>query len=191
MDNNAYLIADNATGDHLLVDAAGDAESLLALLRATGTHGDLVGIVTTHRHADHHGALVPVAQQTGAPVVAGAADADYLPVTVQRRLEHLDQIQVGQLYVHVVALRGHTPGSVALALPGTQSPTLLFSGDSIFPGGLGRTTSPQEFDQLFADVSTRVFDQYQDSTVVLPGHGDNTTLGAERESLSDWRARGW
>ncbi len=93
----------------------------------------------------------------------------------------------------MIHLRGHTPGSVALALsgPAAGDATQLFTGDCLFPGGLGRTTKPKEFDSLYHDVTSRVFDVYPDATVVYPGHGDDTTLGAERPQLDEWKARRW
>lgn len=189
MDNNAYLIVDSASGDHLLIDAADDPPRLHRMLEAAP--GRLVGIVTTHRHADHHGALADLVATTGAPALAGADDADHLPVAVQRRLRHGETVRVGDLQLDVIALRGHTPGSIALALAGTTAPSLIFSGDSLFPGGVGRTTSAADFDQLLADVRARVFQVYPDTAVVLPGHGDNTTVGAERGSLAQWAERRW
>lgn len=191
MDNNAYLIIDTRTGDHLLVDAADDPARLQELLEAEAATGALVGILTTHRHADHTGALAAVAARTGAPVLAGGPDADHLPVPADRHLQHGDTQRVGSLLLDVLALRGHTPGSVALALNIDGVPPLVFTGDSLFPGGVGKTGSATDFQQLLADVTERIFDVYPDETVVLPGHGDNTTLGAERPALPEWRARGW
>jgi len=102
-------------------------------------------------------------------------------------------VQVGDLTFDVIHLRGHTPGSIALALDGpeTGGVTQLFTGDCLFPGGLGRTAKPAEFDSLYEDVKTRVFDRFGDDTVVYPGHGDDTTLGAERPHLEEWRERRW
>ncbi|WP_148239412.1 MBL fold metallo-hydrolase [Ruania zhangjianzhongii] len=191
MDNNAYLIVDRRTGDHLLIDAADDATRLQELLAAEAATGSLVGILTTHRHPDHHGALAELVASTGAPVLAGGPDADQLRATVDHRLGHGDQVTVGSLGLHVVALRGHTPGSVALVLADDGAPPLVFTGDSLFPGGVGKTGSAADFQQLIADVTERVFAVLPDETVVLPGHGDNTTLGAQRPALPEWRARGW
>lgn len=191
MDNNAYLIVDRRSGDHLLIDAADDAPRLRELLAAEAATGSLVGILTTHRHPDHHGALAEMAGSTGAPTLAGDRDADQLPVSVQRRLGHGDTLAVGSLVLEVVALRGHTPGSVALVLADDGAPRLVFTGDSLFPGGVGKTGSAEDFGQLIADVDDRLFARYPDETVVLPGHGDNTTLGVQRPQLPEWRARGW
>jgi glyoxylase-like metal-dependent hydrolase (beta-lactamase superfamily II) len=148
-------------------------------------------VLTTHRHWDHHRALAGLVERTGAVTLAGAADADELPVDVEVRLAHDDVVRVGDLALRVIALRGHTPGSVALALTLDDRPPVLFTGDSLFPGGPGRTWSAEDFDSLMDDLETRVFAVYGDDALVLPGHGDNTDLGSERPSLGAWRARGW
>ena len=191
MDNNAYLVTCSATGETLLIDAANDADVLIDLVR---NHAPKVSlIVTSHQHFDHWQALEALAQATGAPTAAHEIDADPLPVKPDRLLAGGDTIQIGELTFHVIHLRGHTPGSVALALdgPATGGITQLFTGDCLFPGGVGKTWQPGDFSQLLEDVTTRVFDVYGDSTVVYPGHGDDTTLGAERPSLAEWRERGW
>src|SRR6201998_3987154 len=191
MDNNAYRVTCSATGKTLLIDAANDADVLIGLVRRYAPKVSL--IVTSHQHFDHWQALKAVAAATGAPTAANEIDAGPLPVKPDRLLANGDNVQVGKLSFDVIHLRGHTPGSIALALdgPATGGVTQLFTGDCLFPGGLGRTTKPGDFAQLLEDVTTRVFDVYGDSTVVYPGHGDDTTLGAERPSLADWRERGW
>lgn len=200
MDNNAYLITCWRTGEQLLVDAAADPDRLLGLVREGSGSARLATVVTTHRHADHHGALESIHAVTGAVVAAGADDAAELPVPVQRRLHHGDVLRVGQLALEVVGLRGHTPGSVALllreptdvtaeeAVPGRAH---LFTGDSLFPGGPGRTAGPEEFRSLMTDLEERVFGTLADDTWVYPGHGADTTLGAERLQVPHWWARGW
>ena len=190
MDNNAYLLTSTATGAQLLIDAAADAPRLTALL-SEGT-GSLDLVVTTHQHHDHVQALAEVVAATGARTAAGAEDADALPVPVDDRLVQGDRVRFGDITLDVLHLRGHTPGSIALAYAEPGGHTHLFTGDSLFPGGLGNTKSPgQDFDALIADVSDRVFDVYDDQTWVYPGHGGDTTLGAERPHLPEWRARGW
>ena len=189
MDNNAYLITCSHTGEALLIDAANDAEILLELIERCAPKLSL--IVTSHQHWDHIQALEKVAKATGAPTAAHQLDADPLPVKPDRILANGDTIKIGDLTFDVIHLQGHTPGSVALALDGADEATHLFTGDCLFPGGLGRTTKPQEFDSLYHDVTSRVFDVYGDSTVVYPGHGDDTTLGAERPQLDEWKARRW
>ena len=200
MDNNAYLLTCAISGEQLLVDAAAEPERLLALLREGSGSAALATVVTTHRHADHVGALESVVAVTGAVVACGAPDADALGVPVGRRLLHGDVLTLGHVQLEVIALRGHTPGSVALAYREPHRTSAaesrpdrvhLFTGDSLFPGGPGRTTSPDAFASLMDDLEERVFDRFDDSTWVYPGHGRDTTLGAERPELVGWRARGW
>ena len=179
-DNNAYLLTCPSTGAQLLVDAAADPDRLRALLEEGTERLDV--IVTTHHHHDHVGALREMARTTGARTAAGAEDADALPVDVDDRLSHGDTVTFGEVTLdvslEVVALRGHTPGSVALAYRDPSDPegfTHLFTGDSLFPGGVGNTKNPgQSFDSLFRDVTERVFDVYDDDTWVYPGHGTMT-----------------
>lgn len=191
MDNNTYLVTCAKTGQTLLIDAANDADLLVALVREYAPNVSL--IVTSHQHFDHWQALAAVAEATGAPTAAHEIDADPLPVQPDRFLADGDTITVGELVFDVVHLRGHTPGSVALALGGEPAGgvTQLFTGDCLFPGGVGKTWQPGDFEQLLGDVNRKVFDVYADSTVVYPGHGDDTTLGAERPHLAQWRERGW
>jgi glyoxylase-like metal-dependent hydrolase (beta-lactamase superfamily II) len=191
MDNNAYLVTCSATGESLLIDAANDADILMGLIRGYAPKVSL--IVTSHQHFDHWQALEAVAQATGAPTAANKIDAEPLPVKPDRLLANGDTVRIGELAFDVIHLRGHTPGSIALALtgPATGDVPQLFTGDCLFPGGVGKTWQPGDFTQLIDDVTTRVFDVYPDSTVVYPGHGDDTTLGAERPQLKEWRARGW
>ncbi|AKU16797.1 MBL fold metallo-hydrolase [Luteipulveratus mongoliensis] len=191
MDNNVYLITCRATGAQLLVDAADDAERVRALV-AEGS-GSLDAIVTTHQHWDHVRALSDVAAQPGATTYAGAADADALPVPPDVRIANGDRITVGDLVFTVIHLRGHTPGGVALAYDDPSGHVHLFTGDSLFPSGVGGTNRHdyQSFPQLIDDVEERVFGCYDDATWFYPGHGDDSTLGAERPHLAEWRARGW
>lgn len=200
MDNNVYLLTCRATGDQLLVDAAADPDRLLALVREGSRVGRLDHVVTTHRHADHVGALESVLAVTGAHHACGAPDAGAMPAPVHRRLRHGDVLAVGHVTLEVVALRGHTPGSVALAYrepaharaPGSRPGRVhLVTGDSLFPGGPGRTEDAQAFGSLMHDLEARVFGRFDDATWVYPGHGSDTTLGAERPHLAEWRARGW
>ncbi len=189
-DNNAYLLTCRSTGEQLLVDAADDPERVRALVDE-GT-GWLDAVVTTHRHWDHHRALADVVEHTGARVLAGADDADELPVPVGQRLEHGDRITFGDVELEVVHLRGHTPGSVALLYRDPDGPPHLFTGDSLFPGGVGNTFgSADAFASLIEDVERRLFDVLPDDTWFYPGHGGDSTLGAERPSLPAWRERGW
>ena len=190
MDNNAYLITCSRTGKTLLIDAANDADALIDLIKQNTP--DLTLIVTSHQHFDHWQALAAVVDATGAPTAAHSLDAEPLPVTPDRILAEGDTIEVGDLVFDVIHLQGHTEGSVALALRGADGDvTHLFTGDCLFPGGVGKTWQEGDFERLLGDVSTKVFDRYPDSTVIYPGHGDDTTLGTERPHLEEWRARGW
>jgi len=190
-DNNAYLVTCSATGESLLIDAANDAEVLIDLIRRYAPKVSL--IVTSHQHFDHWQALQAVAEATGAPTAANEIDAGPLPVKPDRLLADGDTVQIGQLTFNVIHLRGHTPGSIALALdgPATGGVTQLFTGDCLFPGGVGKTWKGEDFTQLLNDVTSRVFEVYADSTVIYPGHGDDTVLGTERPHLDEWRDRGW
>lgn len=189
MDNNAYLITCSRTGETLLIDAANEAPVLLEVIEKYAPKLSL--IVTSHQHFDHWQALEEVAKVTGAPTAAHRLDADPLPVRADRILAHGDTVEIGDLSFDVIHLQGHTPGSVALALDGADEATHLFTGDCLFPGGVGKTWEDGAFDQLLGDVTRRVFDVYRDSTVVYPGHGDDTTLGNERPHLAEWKERGW
>ena len=191
VDNNVYLVTCSATGETLLIDAANDADVLISLIREHAPKVSL--IVTSHQHFDHWQALEAVAEATGAPTAANEIDADPLPVHPDRLLSGGDTVQIGDLTFDVIHLRGHTPGSIALALGGaaTGGVTQLFTGDCLFPGGVGKTWQPGDFTQLIDDVTTRVFNVFPDDTVIYPGHGDDTVLGAERPHLAEWRERGW
>jgi glyoxylase-like metal-dependent hydrolase (beta-lactamase superfamily II) len=192
MDNNAYLVTCSHTGETLLIDAANDAQILLELIEKYAPKLSL--IVTSHQHQDHWLALSEVAEATGVPTAAHELDADPLPVKPDRILANGDTVEVGELSFDVIHLRGHTPGSVALALNGADpetGATHLFTGDCLFPGGVGKTWREGDFEKLLDDVTHRVFDVYDDSTVIYPGHGDDTTLGAERPHLAEWKERGW
>lgn len=192
MDNVAYLLTCTATGAQLLVDAAADPDVLLAMVAAGSAGERLDTVVTTHRHHDHVGALAAVVEATGASTAAGADDADHLPVPVDRRLDHGDVVHVGDVPLDIVHLRGHTPGSVALVLHDPDGPAHVFTGDSLFPGGVGNTRGvAADFTSLLDDVTARIFDVLPDDTVVHPGHGAPTTLAAERPHLTTWRERGW
>jgi glyoxylase-like metal-dependent hydrolase (beta-lactamase superfamily II) len=191
MDNNAYLLRCQQTGDLVLIDAANEAGRLIELIG----DGPLRRIVTTHRHWDHWQGLAEVAAATGAEVVAHPDDAGELPVEAGTLVRHGDTVPVGAAVISVIHLRGHTPGSIALCYDAggelAETPH-LFTGDSLFPGGPGNTENdPQRFGQLMDDLEERVFGVLPDGTWVYPGHGKDTTVGAERPHVPDWRARGW
>ena len=196
MDNNVYLLTAKASGTQVLIDAADDLPAIRQLLQdgAADTPAEprLALIATTHQHWDHVRALKELVEATGARTAAGTEDAQQLPVTVDVPLEHADVANFDGFDLTAVHLRGHTPGSIAFVYEDPEGPTHIFSGDSLFPGGVGNTQKdPERFSQLLTDVTQRLFGAYPDSAVVHPGHGKPTTLGAERPHLKEWRARGW
>jgi glyoxylase-like metal-dependent hydrolase (beta-lactamase superfamily II) len=195
MSNNCYLLHCGETDELVLIDAAAEPERLLELI------GDrsLTSIVTTHQHWDHHRALAAVkAAHPSAIVVAGAPDADAIEeqtgVTVDRRVGEGDKVAVGTCDLHVIPVAGHTPGSIVLLLDDrTASPEpQLFTGDSLFPGGVGATRGDADaFTQLIGEVETKIFGRLPDATRFYPGHGGDGVLGDERPHLEEWRERGW
>jgi len=187
MDNNAYLLRDNATGQALLIDAAAEPATLLDLIGSTPVEK----IVTTHQHWDHWGALAEVKEATGAVTVAHPLDAPGIPVTSDELVDDACVVRFGGVQLEAIHLVGHTPGSIALLLRASDRPH-LFTGDCLFPGGVGNTQKDAaRFSTLLAGVQSKLFDRLPDETWVYPGHGKDTTLGAERPHLEEWRARGW
>ncbi|GAA5154018.1 MBL fold metallo-hydrolase [Pseudonocardia eucalypti] len=189
-DNNAYLLVCQATGEALLIDAAAEPDRLMDMVGHGASRPELRTIVTTHRHPDHWQALGAVVGMCEPRTIAHPLDAPELPVPTTTTVEHGDTVRVGQVELEVIHLRGHTPGSVALLYRGSDRPH-LFTGDSLFPGGVGRTWAPEDFDSLIDDVSQRIFDPLPDDTWFYPGHGDDSTLGEQRPSLPEWRERRW
>ena len=186
MHNNAYLLRD-ATGQALLIDAAAEPARLLEMIGST----PVVKIVTTHQHPDHWQALAEVKAATGAVTVAHPADAPGIPVPTDELVDDGGTIQFGDTLLHVTQLVGHTPGSIALTYNAAGPQPHLFTGDCLFPGGPGRTTTPEAFNSLMSGLEERVFGRLPDETWIYPGHGNDSTLGAERPHLAEWRARGW
>jgi glyoxylase-like metal-dependent hydrolase (beta-lactamase superfamily II) len=187
MDNNAYLLTCHRTAEQVLIDAANETGRLLKLVGDRG----LATVVTTHQHADHWQSLADVVAATGARSVAHRLDADALPVKSETVAEG-SRVPVGASALEVIHLVGHTPGSIALLYQDPQGTHHLFTGDSLFPGGIGNTWGDAErFASLINDVEHKVFDRLPDNTWFYPGHGKDNTLGAERPALPEWRARGW
>jgi len=185
--NNAYLLRCRATDDQVLIDAANEAPRLLELIGGTG----LRTVVTTHRHGDHWMALADVVAVTDAASLAHRADAEGVPV-VTGTLTDGDQVRVGDCVLEVIHLVGHTPGSIALLYRDPTGIPHLFTGDSLFPGGVGNTRRDNTaFTSLINDVEHKLFDALPDQTWFYPGHGNDSTLGAQRPALPAWRARGW
>ncbi|GAB4098873.1 MBL fold metallo-hydrolase [Sinomonas halotolerans] len=203
MDNNVYLITSKETGAQVLIDAADDLPAIRSLLAEGGADAAGAGrppklelVATTHQHWDHVRALEGVVAATGARTAAGRQDASGIPVPVDTVLDHGDVLPEAHgawgFELAAVHLRGHTPGSIAYVLTEQDAPVLIFSGDSLFPGGVGNTQDDADrFALLFADVADRLFGAYPDTAEVHPGHGKPTTLGAERPHLPEWKQRGW
>ena len=192
MSNNCYVLRCRSTDEQVLIDAAADAPTLLDVIGGSG----LTRVITTHQHWDHHRALADVVAATGAVVVAGADDAEAITeqtgVAVDDAVRDNDTIEFGDVRLDVIHLVGHTPGSVALLYDDPQGTPHLFTGDSLFPGGVGNTFGDADaFRSLVDDVSTKLFDRLPDETWFYPGHGNDSVLGNERPHLAEWRDRGW
>jgi glyoxylase-like metal-dependent hydrolase (beta-lactamase superfamily II) len=192
MSNNAYLLRCSETGDQVLIDAAAESPTLLPVVGGSG----LAAVVTTHQHWDHHRALADVVAATDAEVVAGEPDADAITeqtgVDVSRRVGDGDTVAVGSCELEVIRITGHTPGSICLLYRDPDGHPHLFTGDSLFPGGVGNTFGDSDaFATLIDDVEAKLFGTLPDDTWFYPGHGNDSTLGAERPHLAEWRERGW
>lgn len=187
MDNNVFVVSCVRTGAGLLVDAADRADRL----REAIADVDVVAVVQTHGHWDHVRAWEELAADPGLPVWGHEGDADLFPAAVERALDDGDVITIGDVDVDVLHTPGHTDGALQFLVRGA-SRHHLFAGDSLFPGGPGNTWGDADrFAQLMDGLESRVFGVLDDDTWVYPGHGDDTTLGTERPSLPEWRARGW
>lgn len=192
MSNNVYLLVCGETGEKLLVDPADEPETIE---RELGL--EFSGIVVTHQHWDHHRALAAVAEANpGVPVYAGVPDAaaitEQTGVEITDPVQHGDVIRFGDSAVEVLAIAGHTPGSIALLHEDPQGHPHLFTGDSLFPGGVGATFGDADaFAQLIDEVERKVFARLPDETWFYPGHGKDGELRNERPHLGEWRERGW
>jgi glyoxylase-like metal-dependent hydrolase (beta-lactamase superfamily II) len=182
MDNNVFIVRCTETGDAVLIDAANEHERLLELCASLGVRK----VIETHGHWDHIQA-VPAVRDAGYQVGVTAADAAMLP-SYDDILEDDSVIEVGRLRLSTIATPGHTPGSMCFQLEGSP---LLFSGDTLFPGGPGNTSfEGGDFPTIIEAIDTRLFTRPAD-TIVLPGHGNWTTIGNERPHLDEWVERGW
>ena len=183
MANNVFFLRCRKTGDALMVDAANEAERLLDLSRELNVRR----IITTHGHWDHIQA-VPEVREAGFAVGIGQEDADMLPA-YDFTIADGESIEVGELRIKAIHTPGHTPGSTCFKLEGSP---VLFSGDTLFPGGPGNTMGNAEnFATIIESVDKLLFAALPDDTIVMPGHGDDTTIGTERPHLQEWIERGW
>lgn len=193
MDNNCWFLV-SPSGDALLIDA----EHLLRITEEMQFR--ITDVLTTHRHGDHVQALEDVLRETGARHHAGRNDAQALPAHVNETYGHdsgepeplRTAGDLGVFALQVVEVRGHTPGGIAVLATNSDNvrPGRVFVGDSLFPGGVGKTNNPEEFEQLLGDVVSRILTLPED-TIVHPGHGDSTTVGEELPHVEQWRERGW
>lgn len=182
-DNNVFVVRCKQTGDALLIDAANEHEMLLDVCKQLGVRR----VVETHGHSDHIQA-VPALRDAGYDVAVTAADAAMLP-SYDRILEDDTVIEVGDLRLRTVLTPGHTPGSICFLVEGAP---LFFSGDTLFPGGPGNTKNGiGNFDDIIESIDRRMFATLSPETIVLPGHGLDTTIGTEQPHLDEWIARGW
>jgi glyoxylase-like metal-dependent hydrolase (beta-lactamase superfamily II) len=183
MDNNVYVLRCRRSGEAMLVDAANEHEALLEVCQRLGVRT----VLETHGHWDHIQA-VPAVREAGISVSVTAADAGMLP-SYDQLLEDDSVVEVGRLRVKTIATPGHTPGSMCFAVEGTP---LLLTGDTLFPGGPGATKFPGgDFPTIIRSIEERLFGRFGGDTVVLPGHGASTTIGAESPKLEEWVERGW
>lgn len=175
--NNAYVVADAESRDAWVIDAPQESEKVFPALESLRVRG--IGI--THRHGDHWGGIDALVAKTGAPVHCHADDvADR---AVAGTLADGDVIEAGSLRVRVLHTPGHTPGSICLLVEGH-----LLSGDTLFPGGPGRTMKPEDLQQEIASITTTLF-ALPDGTAVHPGHGDDTTIGESKREYAVFAAK--
>ncbi len=180
-ENNVYVVACAQTSRAVIIDAAAEADRILAEVADVNP----TAIVTTHGHFDHVGAAREVADRLGIPFHMSPHDADLAKLQPDEPLVAGD-IELGATRLEAVATPGHTVGSVTLLIPG-----VAFTGDTLFPGGPGATRSPgSSFEQILTSIETKLFTLPED-TIVMPGHGLDTTIGTEAPSLQAWRERGW
>jgi glyoxylase-like metal-dependent hydrolase (beta-lactamase superfamily II) len=183
MDNNVYVLRCRQTGDAVLIDAANEHEKLLGLCQRLG----VTRVLETHGHWDHIQA-VPEVRDAGYRVGITAEDAAMLP-SYDDVLADSSVLEVGRLRLHTIHTPGHTPGSMCFRVEGSP---VLFSGDTLFPGGPGATKFPGgDFDTIIRSIEDRLFSPLPGDTLVLPGHGKSTTISAEEPHLQEWVDRGW
>jgi glyoxylase-like metal-dependent hydrolase (beta-lactamase superfamily II) len=181
--NNVYILRCRQSGEALLIDAADEGGYLLELAGRLGVRS----VVETHGHHDHIQAI-PAMREAGLEVAVAPEDAAMLP-SYDLTLDDDRALVVGRLELRTIATPGHTPGSMCFSVVGTK---LLFSGDTLFPGGPGNTSfEHSDFSTIISSIDRRLFAVFDPETLVLPGHGAATTIGEERPHLDEWAARGW
>lgn len=182
--NNVFVLRCRQTGESVLIDAANEHEKLLELCQRL----NVKRVLETHGHWDHIQA-VPAMREAGYKVAISSADAPMLKdVGYDVFLDDAEVIEVGRLRLHAIHNPGHTPGSISFQVEGAP---ILFSGDTLFPGGPGNTSfEGGSFATIVESLDNRLF-TLPANTVVMPGHGVDTTIAAERPHLAEWVERGW
>ena len=182
-DNNVFVLRCTQTGDAVLIDAANEHEQLLELARTLGVRR----VLETHGHWDHIQA-VPELRDAGYSVGVTAEDAAMLP-SYDEIVEDDTVVEVGALRLRTIHTPGHTPGSMCFWVEGTP---VLFTGDTLFPGGPGNTSlEGGDFPTIIESIERRLFAPFGAETLILPGHGLDSTLGDESPHLQEWVDRGW
>ena len=177
--NNAYIIADAGSGEAVIVDMPASSEAVLKAAQGLTVNA----ILLTHTHPDHWAAYDLVKDATGAAVLCHPAERIMPAVKIDRPLTDGDELSVGGLTVRVLHTPGHTPGSCCL-----RAGRFLISGDTLFPGGPGHSDRPEDLQQMIASIKERLY-PLPDETLVLPGHGDDTTIGRSRQEYAAFAAR--
>jgi glyoxylase-like metal-dependent hydrolase (beta-lactamase superfamily II) len=194
LDNNAYLLRNRTTGESLLIDAANESGRLLELC-----DGQLDSVLTTHCHLDHWLALQEVVDATGCQTLAATPEVPEIAVATDIELHDGDVIRLGDAALHIVTLRGHRANyldhvstSAAVIYRDPDGTSRVFSGDCLFPGGIGNTCEdPSAYSTLLNDVTSKLFAVLPDDAVIHPGHGHDSTIGTERPSLTEWMRPAW
>jgi glyoxylase-like metal-dependent hydrolase (beta-lactamase superfamily II) len=173
---NSYIVIDVASRDSLIVDAPSDADEILKHVQGTKPRF----IVLTHNHIDHIQALSELKRDLGVPLAAHPLDSSGLPETVDIDLKDGDHLTVGRLLIKTLHTPGHTAGSICL-MAGRH----LLAGDTIFPGGPGYTSTPDDLDTILQSIETKIL-LLPDDTIIYPGHGPTTLLADEKKAIASF-----
>lgn len=182
LDTNVFIMTCKKTGESILLDPANEPDLLLTLCQ---DHNVCLALVT-HGHADHIQAA-PALRKAGIQIAIAAADSRMLD-GYNLTIKDNDIFRVGETSLRAIATPGHTPGSTCFVV---KTSPILFSGDTLFPGGPGATRNPESFSSIIDSIENCLFDKLSDEIIVMPGHGNDTTIGKEKPKLAEWINRGW